>query len=296
MKFYELKQRQSLPLKQKINLSIKKIREFYERNEGDVYIAFSGGKDSTALLHLIRSIYPNVKATFVNTGLEYPEIVNFVKSTENIDIIKPTKTFKEVIDRWGYPIISKTVSMAISRYRNTKSLDQKEYRLNGKIVNGKKLNAGTIPKKWHFLVDAPFKISEHCCNVMKKQPFLNYEKKTKLKPFIGLMASDSNNRQNYYLKYGCNIYSSDHIKSMPLSFWTEKDIWDYIKLFNITYCSIYDIKGIDRTGCVFCMFGIAKEKEDRFESLKVTHPKLYNYCMNKLGLKKVLNYIKNNKK
>ena len=60
-----LKQRQSLPLKLKIELSKRRIREFYEHFDGQVYVSFSGGKDSTVLLHLVRSMYPDVPAVFL---------------------------------------------------------------------------------------------------------------------------------------------------------------------------------------------------------------------------------------
>ena len=50
MEHWQLKQRQGLPLEAKIELSKKKIREWYEAHDGEVYVAFSGGKDSTVLL------------------------------------------------------------------------------------------------------------------------------------------------------------------------------------------------------------------------------------------------------
>ena len=43
-----------------------------------IAVAVSGGVDSTVLLDLVRSANPDIKAVFVNTGLEYPQIVKFV--------------------------------------------------------------------------------------------------------------------------------------------------------------------------------------------------------------------------
>lgn len=289
---WQLKQRQSLPLAVKIDRSKQIIRNWYEANNGNVYVAFSGGKDSTVMLHLIRSIYPDVKAVYCDTGLEYPELKEFVKQTPNTEIIRPTMTFNQVIDKYGYPIISKTVSMSISRYRNTKDPIQKEYRMFG-IKEGKFIGkAGVIPKKWRYLIDAPFKISEQCCEVMKKQPFHRYEKETGLKPFIGLMANDSNSRKIYYMKNGCNAFDSKNPKSLPIGFWLESDIWDYIKEFKIPYCSIYDT-GVKRTGCMFCMFGIMKDdpNNNRFDIMAKTHPQIHKYCMEKLGMKEILKEI-----
>lgn len=286
-------QRQGLPLDLKIKRSQRIIREWYEKHNGNVYVAFSGGKDSTVLLHLIRSMYPEVKGVFCDTGLEYPELKQFVKTFDNIEIIRPKMSFIKVIEKYGYPIISKTNSMAISRYRNTTNPIQKEYRKYG-TKNGKFIGkSGVIPKKWHYLINAPFKISEQCCEVMKKRPFHNFENNSGLKPFIGLMASDSNSRKIYYLKNGCNAFNLKYPKSFPLGTWKEEDIWNYIKKFNLKYCSIYDT-GIKRTGCLFCMFGIMKDdpKNNRFDIMKLTHPKLYDYCMKRLKIKEVLEYLK----
>ena len=109
----ELQQMQALPLKAKIGLSIQRIRDWYEYNEGNVFVSFSGGKDSTALLHLVRSIYPEVKGLFIDTGLEYPEVRKFALATENVDVVRPKHTFKEVIHKYGIPFPSKEVAEAV---------------------------------------------------------------------------------------------------------------------------------------------------------------------------------------
>ena len=113
-----LKQRQGLPLEAKINMSLHKIREFYDHFQGDVYVSFSGGKDSTVLLDLVRYIYPNVPAVFVDTGLEYPEIREFVKSINNVTWLKPKMPFTQVIEKYGYPVVSKKVARQISDLQN----------------------------------------------------------------------------------------------------------------------------------------------------------------------------------
>ena len=128
-------------------------------------------------------------------------------------------------------------------------------------------------------------------NVKFLEPFKRYVKETGRKPMVGTMASDSLQRQGGYLKTGCNSFNNGKEMSTPLGFWTEQDIWDYIKLKNLPYSKIYDM-GVKRTGCMFCMFGVHLEKgKNRFQLMKETHPKQYDYCINKLGCGKVLDYI-----
>jgi len=287
----EIQQRQALSLDQKIAWSRERIREWYEAWDGKVYVADSGGADSTILRHLVRQLYPEVPSVFVNTGLEFPEIVAFMKTISNVVRLKPKMPFVEVIKRYGYPVVSKEVAMAISRCRNTKSEDQRRLRLWGGTnpSTGKKQTVGVIPQRYHYLVDAPFKISEQCCECMKKQPFNKYHKEQERAPFVGVMATDGRARLRSYATHGCNVFARKKMMSRPLSIWTKDDVWRCLKA-GIPYSPIYDM-GYDRTGCVFCMFGCQMEKEPRFVKLKQTHPKLHKYCMEYLGLREVLEFM-----
>ena len=103
----------SLTLYRKIMITQTRIIEWYQHFEGNVYISFSGGKDSTVLLHIARQMYPEIKAAFSNTGLEYPEIQAFAKDTPNVDFVYPKMRFPQVITQYGYPLITKEVASAI---------------------------------------------------------------------------------------------------------------------------------------------------------------------------------------
>ena len=116
-----LKELQALPLDRKIQISQARIIEWYQRNHGNVVVSFSGGKDSTVLLHLVRTIFPDMPAVFSNTGLEYPEIQRFVRTFPNVEIVAPKMNFSEVISTYGYPLIGKEVAEAIYYARRIRS-------------------------------------------------------------------------------------------------------------------------------------------------------------------------------
>ena len=322
----ELKRLQSLSLEEKIIKSLDKIRQYYEILDGHVYVSVSGGKDSTVLLHLTRALYPHVKAMFVDTGLEYPENKELVRTISNVDWVRPKKTFYQVIQEEGYPVPSKEQALFINDCQTTKSPYLMRVRFEeGKFINFEPkyqeyiiqnpnasreeyyhVHKGKYPDerisrrcrvsdKWKFLATPPFKykVTDKCCNILKKNPAREYSRKTKLFPITGEMAVDSGSRKRLYIKKGCNALSHGDPKSTPLGFWLEKDVWDYIHKYNLPYSKAYD-NGLDRTGCIFCLFGIAEEKVCRFRILKKFHPELYDYCMNKLGIKEVLEYLKEN--
>ena len=116
-----LKELQALPLYRKIQITQTRIIEWYQHYEGRVYVSFSGGKDSTVLLHIARQIYPNIPAVFANTGLEFGSIQRFVRSWDNVLIVTPKMRFDEVISTYGYPLIGKEVAEAIYYARRIRS-------------------------------------------------------------------------------------------------------------------------------------------------------------------------------
>lgn len=287
----ELKQMQAMPLDTKITMSQNRIRDWVEGWNGNVYVSFSGGKDSTVLLHMVRDLYPDIEAVFCNTGLEYPEIQAFVREHDNVTIIRPDKSFKEVLTEYGYPFISKDVSQNLryarqgspSAFRNFDGVNKD---------STQSLYKTTHYVKYKAMLDLPIKFSDQCCVVMKEGPLNKYRRQTGKYPITGTMASESSRRRAAWFIGGCNVWNDDSPVSKPLSFWTEQDVLQYLVKFNVPYCKIYgDIKlssentlyttGATRTGCVFCGFGCHNDrKPTRFQRLAVTHPKQYNYCMN----------------
>lgn len=324
---------QGWSLERKIQVTQTRILEWFQKWDGKVYISFSGGKDSTVLADLAARICVatgnKLVLWFSNTGLEYPEVVSHVKYFAEwlrnkyhievelvIDYPKDEKTgeritFKDVILKYGYPVVSKEISQVIEEARRNATTGKYTYRLkrlNGELLdkNGNKSQYNC--EKWRFLLDAPYKISNKCCNELKKKPSKSFEKQSGRKPIVGTMAEESQARKTAWKIHGCNAFDGKRPISQPMSFWKDQDVLKYINMYSIPYPSVYgEIKqdengklvttGCNRTGCMFCGFGCHLEKEpNRFQRLKETHPKVWEYCMKPvkdggLGMRKVLEYI-----
>lgn len=279
--YQELKERQSWSLYQKIDHAVGVIEQYITRLEGKVYVSFSGGKDSTVLLDIVRRfVAPDCVAVFCNTGNEFPEITRFIKSVDNVTTIRPKYTPKQIIEKYGFPLISKEQSQYINQAKHSKSAVLRSIRINGKKSrNGMTLTQGRIAKKWQHLINQQFDVTEKCCHYLKKEPFRRFGKETGLYPIIGTMADESRLRLQKWLKTGCNSFDSNQIGSYPLSIFTETDIWEYIRMFKIPYCSIYDLADVRRTGCMFCGFGCHMKGDRRFYMLKEHKPKIYDSFM-----------------
>ena len=373
----DLLQMQSLPLSAKIQMTKRRISEWVEYfGEDGVYVSFSGGKDSTVLLDLVRKSYPEIPAVFVDTGLEYPEIREFVRTFENVVWLKPKMNFRQVIEKYGYPFFSKEISECIAESRKyIKILTDRQtevhyaYRIADMIgVDRRKnkgnksyqmLKEGNIPSeileapvrikqlfgvkcdqygdmydrsRYIFMLEAPFEVSNMCCKVMKKAPVHIYGKETGRKPITAQMADESRLRTSQWLQNGCNAFEAKNPISNPMSFWTEQDVLLYVKENDIPLASVYgDIvvdyfamnqcdnqmslsdygvseretpilktTGCERTGCMFCGYGCHLEKSpNRFERMKQTHPKIYDYIMRSksdggLGYKEIIEWINTN--
>ena len=223
--------------------------------------------------------------------------------------------FRDVIIKYGYPIIGKEVSQVVQEARIGLSRGDGSYQFRVDRILGKghyaPLEDGTKSQfdvsVYKFLLDAPFNISDRCCKVMKKNPARSYERKSGRKIILATMADESRLRRQRWLKYGCNAWDDKKQQSSnPMSFWTEQDVLTYIHTYNLTIADAYgqvvvkndgvdgqmnihdylgdyrgcqyETTGCKRTGCIFCGFGITQDKQ-RFVRLSEQEPKLCDYVM-----------------
>lgn len=313
------KELMSLDTEYKEIITYGKIEEWFTAWDGKAYVSFSGGKDSTVLAYLAANWLSHFRTppwplnlVFINTGLEYPEIQRFVNEytdwlrkefprvTINLTRLRPKMNIRQVVTKYGYSVVSKEVAGSVY-----------EARKNPNCVRAKKLRGEHLDKEgkpsqynydnWAFLLDAPFPISDRCCHVMKKASAHRYEGKTKEKLMVATMADEGRQRYTTWLQTGCNAFEGKRPMGKPMSFWTEQDVLRFIVDRHIPIASVYgDIvasdgdndydatlvdcplhcTGCQRTGCMFCAFGAHLEKgENRFERMKHTHPKHYDFCI-----------------
>lgn len=307
---------------EKVGLTISKLMEFYVRTDGNCYLSCSGGADSIVLLDICRKVEQlnqgwKFKVVFDDTGLEEPTVREKALSIEDVCVVRPEMSFLEVLTKKGYPLVSKEVSECVNNARkhltgggttdtSNKSVAWKNLPQRVQKILGKLADKRGIPDKSRFnrqkykpLINAPFRISNECCNIMKKKPLSKIEEK----PIIATMTEESENRKTAWLKTGCNSFEGK-VASRPMSFWTKQDVLNYIRYYNLDiakcYGEVIDVddnnvptlqgcgsklmfSGCQRTGCIFCMFGChldtLKGGINRFALLKQTQPQLFDYCM-----------------
>ena len=313
------KQLLALDLQDKEILTYEKLDQWYTAWNGKCYVSFSGGKDSTVLAYLAARYLSSFRAppwelnlVFVNTGLEYPEIQKFVNEyadwlrrefprvTVNLHRLRPKMNIRQVVRKYGYSIVSKEVAAYVEEAR-VKPDGRSAARLRGEYLRKDGEPSEYNCEKWEFLLYAPFAISSKCCGAMKKKPMNAYMRKTQSVPTMATMAQESRLRTKVWLKNGCNAFEGKHPAGKPMSFWKEQDVLRFIVERGLPYASVYgdivasdgendyaetliDCKlhctGCQRTGCMFCGFGAHLEKgENRFERMKHTHPKHYDFCI-----------------
>ena len=229
--------------------------------EENFYLSFSGGKDSTILHYLLDMALPNnrIPRVFINTGIEYNLIVDFVKGLVEKDdrfvILKPTQPIKPLLEKYGYPFKSKEHSLYVQQYQKNGISKTTNRYLN---PNEKRKEFG-CPKmlRYQFSKDFELKVSNLCCFKLKKEPIHKWEKETNRHIAItGMRKDEGGNRKNIK---GCILTDKNgNIKRFhPLL--VVSDEWEnwVVKEKQIKLCDLYlPPYNFKRTGCKLCPFSL----------------------------------------
>lgn len=285
-------------------------------------------------------IYANTSNEFASMPKHVQTFVNYIENKYGIKIdlhiVRSKTNFFDVVRTEGYPVVSKKVARMIRDVRDYLEHENLQYmnleaildkgldsaielrergfpatvilRLTGYTRENRICKTWMIPKKWRFLIYAPFKISEHCCDILKKEPIKLVQKEVQANPIYGTLAEDSNMRRDAYLKTGCNAFKDGHGKSTPMGFWTRQDVLRYLHEFNIPIAPPYgeiiqledgrfEFTKKHNTGCKLCLFGCHLEHEpNRIQRLASLEPATYKFAIKDrdeggLGFREVMDYM-----
>ena len=359
MRYAELIEHQAWPLEQKIDRALEWIGKGFAVSKYSQAIAFSGGKDSTVLAHLILTHFPERRpfCIFGNTGVEYPESLQFARrfgrehfgdrfiearpaklerdglkyqaQRETLewlertgglkDVLKPDGKLKSTtalenaatpdmwadfrqrnlvwrkgttmsywwcVDQYGFPILGKSKSKLDAHRINIDCFLKYSQTASEK---------GELLEYYDLLRQV--KISQHCCKLLKKEPSERVQAELGVDViFKGLMAAESRSRMTSFLTRG-ELFAGRHREHLPdgdpfwhcnpLGIWTDDDIWEYIRRYNVPYSSLYErtwkdrngnIKKVKRNGCFGCATAIAFA-DNQMAVLRQIEPRIWDRLM-----------------
>jgi len=227
-------------------------------------IAWSGGKDSTVLLHMILSLKPDINVVWVNTGVEFPECVHFILDLSvrwnlNLHVAKPATTFWKVVDEFGWPMLGKGGN---GGWESRAAYLER----NGKMRLAKATREA--------------RIGAACCRILKKNPSDKIYKELEVDcVVVGNMVAESRQRFLNWAQRGDYYYapSEGRYKVWPMAAWNDNDVWEYHNRFGIPHSPIYD-KGHKRNGCWPCLMDI-RFPDSKLSLLRHSHPKLWRFLL-----------------
>lgn len=253
--------------------SIKKVINKYGIE--NFVISFSGGKDSTVLSKLIDIAIPNndIPRVFINTGIEYKAIVDFVhekmKKDKRFIEIKPSMPLSMIFRKYGYPFKSKEHSQLVHLFQQN-GHSKTTLRYYDPPENRKRFGCPKV-LKYQFEEGTQLKISDKCCAKLKKEPFSKWQEEN-CKPYkmTGERLSEGGLRASHK---GCLVIdkNSKLKKFKPLNPVTSEWIEWFINEYQVELCKLYDDPyNFKRTGCLGCPFNI--KLQDTLDTLEKTLP------------------------
>lgn len=255
-----------------VDTAIDRIKKAYNKTDGKIYLGFSGGKDSTVLAHLIMmaDLPTDIPFLFADTGIELEAIKEFVNNFHygNIIKLKPRKPFAQILKDYGKPCISKVKSESLSTYQKhiddpfstarARQMITGIRERKGELLSESTCKTKLANKHMHFLhPDTEFKIANKCCQYLKKYPFSDFAKNNDMNGFFsGVRIAEGGARAIQYKS--CTLITNknnkEFVQSMPIYDWSDEDVDNFIKKYNIEISRAYTEYGCTRTGCSACPF------------------------------------------
>ena len=275
-----------------VKMAKTRICSLYSDTAGSCYLSFSGGKDSTIVLALIKELQEEgrirenaIPAVYADTGIELQATKDFVEWVKenyygNVKILQPEKSFSQIIKEFGKPFRSKMRSKLIKTFKNDPNS-----RAGYHLLNRDGFKTSLANRDFHVLhPEFDIKISNSCCKYMKKKPFERFSKDYDMLGYCsGIRAAEGGVREMNYKrdiaqgKPPCTTISGDFIIKSPIIDWSDEMCEEFIRNHNVPLSRAYTEYGCDRTGCFLCPFGIAIDKE--LKMIFIYEPNQYKSAM-----------------
>lgn len=245
-------------LKHRLEESRAVVKEVAEKTEKPLIIQFSGGRDSMALLGLVREVTNDFVCSYMATGLEFSGVIQFVK---------------EICDQFNIRLIIShpglhkgNIFKRIEQFQSFPNLGS----FNG---GGKRL--------W-------------CCRDLKLRPQKKllhqlFGKGTFYK-LEGIRLYESVRRRYIYKDYVEHPLRPDGEHSgsfevFPIINWTDSDVLNYLEMVSLPTLGHYDKYGV--SGCSWCPF-YGVEIYSRVLADKPNHYDRFIQMEEKLGIPSVM--------
>lgn len=286
----------------KVADAIHRIKDLFDKTNGACIHSFSGGKDSTVvgeLIKLAQAQYklPPIKFVFSDTRIEYKAITDFIKEYDygvnELEIIYPEKPFTQILRDYGKPAMSKLKSEHLSTYQRQvkKGNDPLSTARAQNLILGINKNNGQLSHHklanahFNFLhEDQEYKVANKCCYYLKKKPFEVLYNDNNIKGyFTGIRVAEGGVRS---MKYNsCTETRNNKIHKMPIFDWTDEDVEEFIKQYEVPLSRAYTEYGLNRTGCAGCPF--ANDIQNNLKILYEHEPNKYKAWTSKNWLRDV---------
>ena len=214
-------------LRKKIDDSKKVIREAFERFViSDLAVAWTGGKDSTFVLWLMREVCQEDK-------LSIPRCFNIDEG----DMFDEVRAFiDEVGSKWG-------VEMGIIHNSDVSRAAGGELGATVRVGDLNERNRREIARLGYGEPEFPYEPESFVGNHLMKTVVLNeYLERYGVKGFFeGIRWDEQSSRANeiYFSPREATEYSPEHMRICPILHFTEREVWEAHFAYGIPMCSLY---------------------------------------------------------